>query len=62
VPGRDGEIVMSKQMADDGNSKRAVTAEELGNDTLEHVTGGRDESITIFREPTHHPSKVFIPS
>jgi len=53
---------MSKQMADDGNSKRAVTAEELGNDTLEHVTGGRDESITIFREPTHHPSKVFIPS
>jgi hypothetical protein len=56
------ELIM--QMADNGNSERAATAQEPGDDTLENVRGGRDASsatIGIFREPTRHPSKVFIP-
>src|ERR1700675_4611517 len=56
------ELIM--QMADKGNSERAASAEELGDDILENVRGGRDASsatIPIFREPTHHPSKVSIP-
>jgi len=53
---------MSEQKADNGNFEGAATTQELGDDTLESVTGGRDESITIFREPTHHPSKVYPPS
>jgi hypothetical protein len=56
------ELIM--QMADNGNSERTATAEDLGDDTLENVRGGRDASsatITVFREPTYHPSKVFIP-
>ena len=56
------ELIM--QMADNGNSERAASAEELGDDILENVRGGRDASsatIPIFREPTHHPSKVSIP-
>ena len=53
---------MSKQKADNGSLEGAATPVELGDDTLENVTGGRDETIKIFREPTHHPSKVFVPS
>jgi hypothetical protein len=55
-------MIMSKQKADNGNSDRATA--ELGDDVLENVTGGEDASsgIKIFREPTQHPSKVFIPS
>jgi hypothetical protein len=53
---------MSEQKADNRNLEGAAATEELGDDALENVTGGRDESIQIFREPTHHPSKVFVPS
>ena len=55
-------MIMSEQKADNGNLEGAAITKELGDDTLENVTGGRDESIKSFREPTHHPSKVFIPS
>jgi hypothetical protein len=55
-------MIMSEQQACDGHLKGAATAVELGDDALENVTGGRDESIKISREPTHHPSKVFVPS
>ena len=51
--------------ADNGHSERAATAEQLGDDTLESVRGGRDassETIGIFREPTRHPAKVSVPS
>ena len=53
---------MSEQKTCNGNLEGAATPVELSDDTLENVTGGRDESIKIFREPTHHPSKVFVPS
>jgi hypothetical protein len=53
---------MSEQKVCNGTLEGAATTVELGDDTLENVTGGRDESIQIFREPTHHPSKVFVPS
>jgi hypothetical protein len=49
------------QKADNGNLEKAATTEGLGDDALENVTGGRDASPGIFREPTRHPSKVFIP-
>jgi hypothetical protein len=55
-------MIMSEQKACNGNLEGAATTVELSDDTLENVTGGRDESIQIFREPTHHPSKVFVPS
>jgi len=53
---------MSEQKAGNGNLEGAASTVELGDDTLENVTGGRDESMKTFREPTHHPSKVFAPS
>jgi hypothetical protein len=56
------ELIMQK--ADKGNSEWAATAEQLGDDTLENVRGGRDassETIGIFREPTRHPAKVSVP-
>jgi len=53
---------MSELKADNGDFEGAAATEELGDDTLESVTGGRGESIAIFREPTHHPSKVYPPS
>ena len=52
------------QKADNGNSKSATTAQELSDDALERVTGGRDASpitIGIFREPTYHPAKIVVP-
>jgi len=56
------QMIMSEQKTDNGNFEGAAITQELGDDTLENVTGGRGESIGIFREPTHHPSKVFPPS
>jgi hypothetical protein len=55
-------MIVSEQKADNRNLEGAAATEELGDDTLESVTGGRGESITIFREPTRHPSKVYPPS
>jgi hypothetical protein len=50
--------------ADNGNSEWTATAEQLGDDTLDNVTGGRDApgAIGICREPTRHPAKVSVPS
>jgi hypothetical protein len=55
-------MIMSEQKACNGNLEGAATTVELDDDKLENVTGGRDDSIKIFREPTYHPSKVFVPS
>lgn len=52
---------MSNQKVDNGGSKRAATAEELGDDALERVTGGRGETTGIVREYTRHPAKVSVP-
>jgi hypothetical protein len=51
-------------MANNRNSGRPATAEELSDDTLGKVTGGKAAglaTIGIVREPTRHPVKVVVP-
>jgi len=53
--------MMSKQKVDNGNSERAAAVEELSDDMLEHMAGGKVETIGIFREYTRHPAKSSVP-